>query len=88
MTKRDDKAMLDRFFVKMKTTVKKVREADKREMELSYANPDRFNHLKLFPNSDWELTKWNKTDIIGFLISIVIAFGIVGLVFLIVEIGK
>jgi len=80
--------MLDRFFVKMKTPVKKDREADKREMELSYANPDRFNHLKLFPNSEWEFCKWDKTDIIGFLISIVIAFGIVGLVFLIVEIGK
>jgi len=88
MTKRDDKALLDRFFVKMKTPVKKDREADKREMEVSYANPQRFDHLKLFPNSQWELSKWDKTDIIGFLISIVIAFGIVGLVFLIVEIGK
>jgi len=88
MTKRDDKTLLDRFFVKMKTPVQRDRAADKHEMELSYANPTRFNHLKLFPNSEWELGKWDKTDIIGFLISIVFAFVIVGLVFLIVEIGK
>jgi SSS family solute:Na+ symporter len=87
MTKRDDKAMLDRFFVKMKTPVKKDHEADKREMELSYANPDRFNHLKLFPNSDWELGKWDKTDVVGFLISVAVALAIIGLLYMIVIIG-
>lgn len=70
MTKRDDKKMLDRFFVKMKTPVMTDPQADIKEMELSYANPHRFDHKKIFPNSDWEFDKWNKVDITGFLISV------------------
>jgi len=36
-------------------------------VEESYAPPARFDHSKLFPKSDWEFTKWDKTDALGFL---------------------
>jgi len=65
MTKPDDKKRLDRFFVKMKTPVQTGKEADAREMAISYANPSRFDHLKMFPNSNWEFEKFDKTDIKG-----------------------
>ena len=79
--------MLDRFYVKMKTPVLPDHEADQRELEASYANPDRFNNKKLFPNSSWELTKWNKEDTIGFLISVLAALGIFGMLFVVFGIG-
>jgi len=69
-----------RFYVKMKTQVIADRELDKAELEKSYANPTRFDHLKLFPKSNWEFCKWTKEDTWGFVGSsaltavIVIAF--------------
>ncbi len=87
-TRPDDKAMIDRFYVKMKTPVLTDHKADVKELELSYANPGRFNHKKLFPNSNWEFDKWNRTDTVGFVISLVVAIGIVGLLVSVLSIGK
>jgi len=82
-----EKERLDRFFVKMKTVVHENREVDAREMELSYANPDRFNHKKLFPNSHWEFDKWDRVDIIGFLLALLTAFAVLGFFKLLLSIG-
>ncbi len=87
-TKPDDKKLLDRFYVKMKTEVLPDHKADEKNLEISYAKPDRFNNLKLFPNSSWEFTKWNKVDTIGFALSVFTAFGIVGLLFVALSIGS
>jgi SSS family solute:Na+ symporter len=73
LTRRNDKNRLDRFYVKMKTKVHPNPQKDAQQMELSYAAPDRFDDRKLFPQSDWEFDKWDKTDCIGFIISAVIA---------------
>lgn len=88
LTKPVDKKSLDLFYVKMKTKVQIDRDKDAEEMRLSNENPQRFDHLKMFPNSDWELTKWDKTDITGFSISLAIAFGVIGLFYLMVNIGS
>ena len=87
-SKPDNKKILDRFYVKMKTEVLPDHEADKKNLELSYAEPDRFNNLKLFPGSNWEFTKWNKVDVIGFTLSVITAFSIVGLLFVALSIGS
>jgi hypothetical protein len=71
----------------MKTPVLVDRRADERELELSYASPDRFDHLKMFPRTGWEFCKWDKTDIVGFGIALLVAFGIIGLLLLVVSIG-
>ena len=65
LTKPVDKHRLDRFFVKMKTPVQADREIDAKEMALSYENPQRFDHMKMFRNSNWEFEKLDRTDIKG-----------------------
>jgi SSS family solute:Na+ symporter len=64
-TKPMEKMWLDRFYVKMKTPVHDDREQDLREIELSYQNPGRFDHRKMFPNTQWEFEKFTKTDLKG-----------------------
>jgi len=86
-TKPDKKEMLDRFFVKMKTPVSADREMDKKELELSLAEPRRFDHKKLFPNSSWEFYKWTKVDTVGFLFAVLGVALILGLLKLLVSIG-
>lgn len=87
-TRRDDKTMLDRFYVKMKTPVQPDHREDARQLELSYARTNRFDDRKLFPNSDWEFDKWNKTDTIGFLISVAVAVLVVFFLMGLLAIGK
>jgi SSS family solute:Na+ symporter len=65
-----------RFYVKMKTKVIPDRELDKAELQKSYDNPTRFDHLKLFPNSNWEFCKWDKDDTWGVLASTALTIGI------------
>ncbi len=86
-TPRDDKRLLDRFFVKMKTKVLTDRRADDAELAASYANPLRFDHIKLFPRSDWEFDRWDREDTIGFLATIGAVLGVIGLLLLMVKVG-
>lgn len=88
LTRRDDKTMLDRFYVKMKTQVHTDPQEDARQMELSYANPGRFDDRKLFSNSDWEFDKWDKTDTVGFVISAIVAVLVVLFLVGLLAIGK
>ena len=60
---------------------------DEKELALSYENPARFDHLKMLRNSNWEFGKWDKLDMIGFLISCSTVVAIVGLLFVMVSIG-
>ena len=87
LVKPDDKEALTTFYAKMKTPVLVDRQADRKELEISYANPHRFDHLKMFPNTGWEFCKWDKTDIVGFSIAMLVAFGIIGFLILVVSIG-
>ncbi len=88
LTKPDEKENLDRFFAKMKTQVLVDRQADTDELELSYAQPERFDNRKLFPGSNWEFEKWDKVDTVGFTISVLVALAIVGALFVLVSIGE
>jgi len=72
-----DRLLLDSFFVKMKTPVRANTDEDAVELKISYANPHRFDYKKLFPSSQWELDRWTKTDLIGFIISTFVAFGVI-----------
>jgi SSS family solute:Na+ symporter len=86
-TASEDKKRLDLFYVKMKTSVLVDHKSDAREMALSNANPHRFDHLKIRPNSNWEFYKWDKVDVIGFLISVLVVGLIIGMLLLAVSIG-
>ncbi|HVM60291.1 MAG TPA: sodium:solute symporter family protein [Verrucomicrobiae bacterium] len=58
--------LADRFFAKMKTPVAPTPEEDEQTVALSRAQPHRFDHLKLFPGSNWEFMKWTRLDYVGF----------------------
>jgi SSS family solute:Na+ symporter len=87
MTRHRDERALDRFYAKMRTPVQTDREADRLELEKALSHPESTLHMKMFPHSQWEIRKWNKVDVLGFLISVAVAFGIIGLLFLVVSIG-
>ena len=78
-TQPTDAARVARFYVRLKTPVAATLEEDAREVERSYENPSRFDDRKLFPNSNWELTKWDRQDTLGFfgccaLVGIILVF--------------
>ena len=88
-TLRDEKKLLDLFFAKMKTQVDTDPDEDKRQLELSYESPDRFASSNLFgPESDWEFNKWTKTDAVGFIISTLVAVGVILLLVALVSLGN
>ena len=67
LTRRGDPMTLAQFYVRLKTPVGSTPEDEARAIAESQANPTRFDHTKLFPNTDWEFTKWDRTDTLGFL---------------------
>ena len=79
LTRPNNKESLDRFYVKMKTPTEPEPEADKRELELSYASPDRFDQKKLFPGSSFEFQRPGAMDIGGFALS---CLGVVAVILL------
>lgn len=87
MTAPDDKQRLDRFFAKMKTPVLSDPKADSEQLALSYEKPNRFDNKKLFPNSNWEIYKWNKLDGIGFLLAVLTLFAVLAMLQILVSIG-
>jgi SSS family solute:Na+ symporter len=57
-------------------------------MKLTRANPTRFNHLKIFPGSNWEFRKWNREDWTGVIGSCLAVASVVALLMLIVSLGN
>ena len=65
ITKPMDKKLLDNFYGRLRTPTYADAEKDKAEMILTDANPNRFDHQKVFPNSSIEICKWEKYEIMG-----------------------
>jgi hypothetical protein len=82
-----DKTALDRFYVKMKTPVNPDPKKDKEELEVSYRNPDRFEAKKLFPGTSLEITRWDKTDTVGFALGLLGTIVVIGLTLWVAGIG-
>lgn len=70
-------AEIERFYARLKTPVSPDPQQDAEEVQKSYLDPTRFDHLKLFPRSQWEFCRWTRTDAIGFLVSTAITLGII-----------
>ncbi len=87
-TKPVDKKRLDQFYGKMLTPVIGTHEDDEQAMKLTRENPNRYKHLLLFPNSNWEFRKWNREDWVGVIVSSLAALSIVALLVFIVSLGK
>ncbi len=86
-TKPQNRRSLDLFFAKMLTPVKPDRDEDAHEMELTRADPGRFNHLKLFPGSNWEFRRWDNKDIRGILWICLAIAGVFGLLIFFANFG-
>jgi SSS family solute:Na+ symporter len=76
-----------RFFSKMKTPVDASPEEDERQVALSFQQVDRFDHLKLFPVSAWEFTKWSRHDVVGFSLCWCVVLLVVGLLWGMLSLG-
>jgi SSS family solute:Na+ symporter len=83
-----DKERLDQFYGKMLTPVVGTHADDDHEMELTRANPNRFVHLKLFPNSNWEFRRWNREDWLGVGGACIAAVSVVVLLVVIIGLGS
>jgi len=66
VTRPTDPALVNRFYARMKTPVAPDPAEDALAVDASAADPARYNHTKLFPGTDCELTKWDRTDVLGF----------------------
>ena len=66
LTRPTDPARVARFYVRLKTPVASTLDQDALDVQAGYANPTHLDHTKLFPHSNWELTKWDRTDALGF----------------------
>jgi hypothetical protein len=80
LTQPADPLRVARFYARLKTPVGATPDEDVAAVEASYANPNRYDHLKLFPRTNWEFTKWNKQDAVGFICCCALV-GVVLLVF-------
>jgi len=87
-TRPNKKEALDRLYVRMKTPVDPEPEKDEAELKKSYAQPDRFDDTRLFPNTQLEITRPTKQDFWGFLACFAICFVIIGLIVLVAGIGR
>ncbi|MEE2684858.1 MAG: sodium:solute symporter family protein [Planctomycetota bacterium] len=85
--KPNDKEALDRYYAKMKTTVDPDPDIDRANLEAAYADPEAIEAKKLFPGSNFEVQRPSRTDIVGFVVSVVICIAIIGLAMFLVGIG-
>lgn len=87
-TKPEDKSRLDQFYGKMLTPVVGTHEDDEKAMELTRANPHRFDYLKIFTGSNWEIRRWNREDWTGVIGSSLAAVSVVILLVVLVSLGS
>ncbi|MFP6767067.1 MAG: hypothetical protein VB859_02780, partial [Planctomycetaceae bacterium] len=78
ITRRNSSQGLDRYYAKMKTPVDPDPEQDRLKLESAYADPSTCERVKLFPNSSLEFQKPTGEDIIGFVVSVLVCFAIIG----------
>ncbi|MFW6123956.1 MAG: sodium:solute symporter family protein [Acidobacteriota bacterium] len=87
-TKPVPKKNLNRFFAKLHTPVQKTAELEKKALEKSYENPEKFEKQKIWPGSNWEILKFNKMDYLGFGGSWLLVGVIILLLWLVISIGS
>jgi solute:Na+ symporter, SSS family len=79
-TVRDDERLIDRFFVKMRTRVSAGGgAADSAALAAALQHPDHLRETKVWPDSDWEIYRWNREDAVGFAFAIGLVLAILGL---------
>jgi Na+/proline symporter len=67
VTRPTDPARVARFYGRMKTPVGATPELERAGLAETERRPDRFDHTKLWPRSNWEFCRWDRVDTLGFL---------------------
>jgi SSS family solute:Na+ symporter len=88
LTRSDETEIMDRFYARMRTRVNPDRDEDTAEMTASLKDPRRHDSMLLFPNSQWEFYKWSREDAVGFAVSVLSMFVILGLLYLLLTLGS
>ncbi len=88
-TSRDNEAVLRVFYNKMRIRVStKGSDEDMEDLRMGKSDTMGNTDILIFKNSDWEFYKWNREDIVGFVISWGVVVAILGLLFLVVSVGS
>lgn len=87
LTRKNSDEALDRYYAKMKTPVDPNPEVDQQKLATAYADPSTCERVKLFPNSSLEFQKPTTEDAVGFTLSFLICFAIIGMAFWITTLG-
>ena len=88
LTRRNDSAVLDRYYTKMKTPVMSDPQQDAVALRQANASPLEMERKKLWPGSSLELQRPSAADIVGFVICFAGCFAIVWLAMLVAGIGS
>lgn len=83
----DEPSRVGRFYAKMRTKVVRNREADARELALSFEDVHRHKGRLLLPNSQWEFYWWNREDVVGFALAVLTVGGVLAMMKLLVSLG-
>lgn len=76
------------FFLKMRTRVRGLgNDIDAEDIKKAFENPDATRDVLLYPDTSFEIYKWNRQDVTGFLISIVIVFIVLLTLFAAIKMG-
>ena len=75
LTPREDSPDIERFFLKMRTRVRGGGgAADAADVARSLAQPELTRACMVWPDSDWEIYRWTRTDALGFLCAVGFVF--------------
>lgn len=87
LTRPNSKEALDRYYAKMKTPVVPDHEQDETNLKDAVANIDELEKTKLFPGTSLEFQRPTAVDVIGFVVSVLICFAIIGVAVWVANIG-
>ena len=88
VTRMNPSGALDRYFAKMRTPVNPDPMEDKLALESAFNVPENTHDKKWFPNSSWEFSKPNLTDVLGFVGSFILCFVVIWLAVWVANIGS
>ncbi len=87
-TRPEEQGVLDYFYGRLRTPVSADHDIDDIEVEKTRQDPKRFDHLKMFKNSNWEFRKWTQRDWKGHGAILFTSGGVILLMYLVVTLGK
>jgi SSS family solute:Na+ symporter len=88
LTRPDDSAGIQRFFLRMRTPVRANRDEDVGAVEAAYAQPAATASTLLFPRSQFEFFKWTRRETTGFILAWIATLGVLGLLWAVLSIGS